>query len=133
MKRFLIMVMVAVFAVACAEKSLTPEQKMDNYLNRLNELVESFDSETINKAQGPIKWFEGLEKNDKERVVEVCTQIDNLQKEMTEWRKTLTPEEEARITEYSKDKIMQLDIRKMRYIHLIMRQNNIGGEAPEKK
>ena len=125
MKRLLILAMAAMFAVACGDKQLTVEEQMAQYQERINESLEQLDKMDFMKEGDAMKWFGGLNEDDRNRVMKVCADIEATHREMLEWQKTLTEEDKLKLKEYGKTVVKGEEyLRKMRQVDQINKMVN---------
>ena len=72
-----------------------------------------------------MKWFGGLNEDDRNRVMKVCADIEATRREMFEWQKTLTEEDKLKLREYGKTVVTGEDhFRKMMLVNQINMQVN---------
>lgn len=125
MKRLLILAMAAMFAVACGDKQLTVEEQMAQYQERINESLEQLDKMDFMKEGDAMKWFGGLNEDDRNRVMKVCADIEATRREMFEWQKTLTEEDKLKLKEYGKTLVKGEEyLHKMRQVDQINKMVN---------
>ena len=119
------MAMAAMFAMACGEKQLSVEEQMAQYQGRINESLEQLDKMDFMKEGDAMKWFGGLNEDDRNRVMKVCADIEATRREMFEWQKTLTEEDKLKLREYGKTVVTGEDhFRKMMLVNQINMQVN---------
>ena len=121
MKRFFIMAVVALFAFACAqEQKATVEQTLDGYNARMLEILQVVDLEAIATAGDIRLWFDELDQQAQLNIAATCKDFVALQKEMTDWRKTLNQEEVERVKVHMKSLNNPHDVRKVNLMHKLM-------------
>lgn len=125
MKRLLILAMAAMFAVACGDKQLTVEEQRAQYQERINESLEQLDKMDFMKEGDAMKWFGGLNEDDRNRVMKVCADIEATRREMLEWQKTLTEEDMLKLRESGETLVTGEEyLRKMRQVNQINKMVN---------
>ena len=125
MKRLLILAMAAMFAVACGDKQLTVEEQMAQYQERINESLEQLDKMDFMKEGDAMKWFGGLNEDDRNRVMKVCADIEATRREMFEWQETLTEEDKLKLKEFGKTLVTGEELfRKMNQVNQINKMVN---------
>lgn len=122
MKRFFIAAFVALFAFACAESTpkVSVEEQFDAFNARMSEILAVVDIDGIATAGNPKLWFETLTKEQQLGVATKCQEFVALQQEMTEWRKSLTQEENERLKEHMRTLSNQDNMRKVNIMQQLM-------------
>ena len=119
------MAMAAMFAVACGDKQLTVEEQRAQYQERINESLEQLDKMDFMKEGDAMKWFGGLNEDDRNRVMKVCADIEATRREMLEWQKTLTEEDMLKLRESGETLVTGEEyLRKMRQVNQINKMVN---------
>ena len=122
MKRFFIAAFAALFAFACAESApqVTVEEQMDNFNARMIEILAVVDMDGIQNAGNPKMWFDSLAQEEQMTIVAKCDEFVALQKEMMEWRKSLTPEETERVKAHLRTVDNHHEMRKVNVMNMLM-------------
>jgi hypothetical protein len=121
MKRFFILAAVALFSFACAqEQKVTVEQTVDGFNARMVEIHQVVDIDAISKEGGINLWFDSLDVQGKQNIAQKCKEFVALQKEMTEWRKTLNQDEIERVKVHMRSLNNPQDVRKVNLMHKLM-------------
>ena len=128
MKRLLVLAMAAMFAVACGDKQLTVEEQMAQYQERINESLEQLDKMDFMKEGDAMKWFGGLNEDDRNRVMKVCADIEATNKEVTEWLKSLSKEDKLRVFEFGKSVVTGEE-----YLHKMRQVNQINNKMVNRR
>lgn len=120
MKRLLVMALACLFAMACGEKQLTVEEQFQQYQERINEAIDVVSNYEIDKknARG---WFMQLSEEEKHNIEQACSNLRDVQTEMSKWIKSLSEEDKAKIDELRKEYMTEEYFRKTHQMFTLMR------------
>lgn len=123
MKRFIIVAIAALFAFSCGESQpkVSVEDQITEYKARMSEILNIVDLDAIAEAKNAKLWFNSLTPEQQQQVVAKCAEFSAVQRDMAEWRKSLSPEELERANACAKSTTAPQDLRKVNIMQQLMR------------
>lgn len=118
MKRLMLFIMLALLGAACAEEAAKPsvEQQLDEFNRRAERLAEVID---LGSATGLMQWYTSLDEAQQIEVQKACGEYAALRKEMSEWRRGLSQEEQERVTAHMREASKSIDMRRIEYLNTL--------------